>query len=297
MYNTNFVSNNVISFEDFQRYAPPNSVAFDGFVGAENGAVNGYLNHNHHENSGPETRSACWQIYHAIKDGTLEKRIDTSGPWYGFLNHLDGDSVLSNYLLAHKDDEFSESEKELLEELVSIEDRLDVNAGLYSVEPELMRKIAWVFRPCNGCRNVSISEKKALEIIGEVDRRISEYLEGNGKKVELKTGYDVLLDRGDWKIIQEYGEDSRSALAREGITSFVSVKGRDDGNLACSLINMDAGELYGILNKHEGIAEDDPDRWGGADNRGGSPRGKGSKLSVYELQDIISSYREGTGWE
>jgi len=46
-------------------------------------------------------------------------------------------------------------------------------------------------------------------------------------------------------------------------------------------------EILDALNAAEGISEDEPHRWGGADNVGGSPRGVGSRLTPVDVERVV----------
>ena len=133
-------------------------------------------------------------------------------------------------------------------------------------------------------------------LIEAVGARISEYTLGRGKEIPLDMSYDVLATGNSWEMIVEKGYYARTRLYNKGTRAFVSVRKRADGTYAYTLGKMSPFipfpiiELYDQLNMLEGIALNDPDRWGGGNTIGGSPRQRGSTIKPKDLAAIIDKF-------
>lgn len=270
----------------FVEESPSESGAFDGYVRGHSRYNGSRANFNHHE--GEENWSTCRQVYSAMRNGSFNSCMG-GGIKHAYFNHPDQDGSLTLYLLRNEEDVILNSNGRL-RELVYVEDRLDVTAGIAPVRPEVRKEIAWIFRPYAETKDKNhMDSRRMRHVMNSTCGRIDHFLDGNGGEVELECDYDVIGGGEGWKMVVEKGIDARSRFYEDGITSFVSVKELGGGRYGYSLVNMDAREIYRRLNHAEGIAPGSLDAWGGSKNRGGSPRGKGSIMAPAQVEKIINT--------
>jgi hypothetical protein len=94
-------------------------------------------------------------------------------------------------------------------------------------------------------------------------------------------------------MVFEEGPHARTALFADGLRAFVAVRPNPDGTWTYTLGKMSPFvpfpilSLYDRLNAREGIGAD-PDRWGGSNTIGGSPRQRASRVPPAELERIVN---------
>ena len=93
-----------IDWQQFVEETPPGSFAIDGFV---NGPTSKdldtlHFNYDHHHGERDALRSACMQVFEAVKEGVISKLLlpQEIQPIV-YLNHIDQDSSLAAYILSH----------------------------------------------------------------------------------------------------------------------------------------------------------------------------------------------------
>ena len=281
------------------------SIALDGYVadGPKFNSTGPHLNFNHHEAvSRLETRATCAQVLMAIRQGLFRRFRDANGPHATiYVNDCDEDVCTSWYLLNNS---YISSQiiDPLLNRLVFMEDMLDATAGAYPFPPDLpsLKEMAWIFQPYRQFRTWGLDRKNADEyrgIITDVEHRIKMYLAGNAKQISLDTEYQRVGGGKDWALIQEVGAYAKTGAYADGIQAYISFRERPNhrwtytvGRMSI-LIPFEVPKILQHLNSLEGL-ENSPDRWGGGDTIGGSPRVAGSKLSPLELQKAINSLLE-----
>jgi hypothetical protein len=301
----------VKSWEEFLRDAPPFSVALDGYVRGRPRFDPGgpHVNFNHHEDVDRlSTRSTCGQVFVALKQGLLDTFSQDSEPkaevW---VNDCDQDTCVALWLLQNSERVAGLKSEPLVNRLVGMADLLDTTAGAYPMDPgaAILRELNWVFDPywqarLSG-RLAVMDEPEMRNVMVAVTTRITAYSLGQGQKLELDTAYAKLGGGPGWAMIEETGPHGRSALFAQGVRAFAAVRQRDEQSWVVSLgkmspfVSFPILELYDHLNEAEGIAADDPDRWGGGDTIGGSPREAGCRLSPERLAEVINACLEGGG--
>lgn len=296
-----------VSWDEFQKHAPPYSIALDGFVRGEPRVnIDGpHVNFNHHEGVDRlGTRSTCAQVLMAIKQGLLETfSLEGQRRMHIFVNDSDQDTSLAVWLLSHFDRVNSNSEP-LVNRLVSAEDMLDATAGAYLFNPEskLMRQMNWIFDPYAQARKAGrVSCMKGAElanVIAAIGERISRYSLGEGDELPLDLRLDTIGGGKGWSLIREVGSAARTRLFQTGVRAFISVQNSEGGSFTYSIgkmspfVRFPIDELYAVFNRAEGLRPGSPNAWGGGDTIGGSPRQTGSFLAPPEIEQLVNLYLE-----
>lgn len=287
------------------------SIAIDGFViggpnwqGTNEGGPR--ANFNHHENVDRlATRATCAQVLMAIRHGLFNQFRDSNGSILINIdsNDCDHDVCTTIALLRHShmvDNAIAPS----VNRLVDMVDKLDTTAGAYPFSPDLpfLEELAWIFEPYSIFRlNGGLDNRNGNEyisIINDVENRILSSIVGKGKVIPLDTRYEVLQSGNGWVSVKEIGGNARTAMFHDGIRAYVAPRERNDGGYTVTLgrmsayVDFDLDALYYNLNKEEGLL-DSNDKWGGSNTVGGSPRVKGTSLSleiIYKvINDVISN--------
>jgi hypothetical protein len=233
----------------------------------------------------------------AIRQGLFDT---FNSPVSVYANDPDQDVCLSFFLLEHPYI-VSGGINPLVNQLVTMEDYLDTTAGSYAFPHDLasFAKVLWVFEPYTDFRaNGGIERKIAKEydsVISEVGSRIMRFITNTAEAVVLDVDYTVIDGGKEYEIVEEVGQHARIGMFANGIKAFVSVKrGKKKGvhyysiGRSSPFIPFDIPAILEALNKAEGIEANDPDRWGGSNTIGGSPRKKGSRLTPAKVKKIIN---------
>lgn len=299
------------SWEEFVRTKPPFSIGLDGYIsaGPRYDLTGPWLNFNHHEDCDRlATRATCGQVLMAIKQGLFDCLKQGGLPYANvYVNDCDEDVCMSWFLLRH----WSMVEKHAylkLTRLVGITDTLDSTAGAFPYPKDLpvLQDMAWIYQPYRDFRLSGGLDKKDPEafrtIIEAVEDRIILYITGQGEQVPLDTRYEVLHAEPTWSMVQEIGAQAKTGLHGDGIKAYVSVRERAHspgtytytiGRLSPFILSFDIPLMFEHLNAEEGLLNS-PDRWGGGNTIGGSPRVAGSKLKPEQVLQVIRRVVEQT---
>lgn len=303
----------VLSWAEFIRQKDSYSIALDGFVRggpmffmAEEIKPGPFANFNHHEEVDRlATRATCAQILMVIRSGLFATYRDVNGPRANiYVNDCDEDVCTSWFLL--KNHFMVESTMNpLLNRLVDLEDKLDATAGAYPYPKDLpvLQELAWVFHPYRTFRmNGGLDRKNNIEyreVIQDVERRIMAHITGHGGSMPLDTRYEIMPEGGPgWTMVRETGAYAKTGMFSDKIEAFVSVRNRADGNYTYTIgrmshfVKFDVEEILIDLNYAEHMVSPDgsgfPDKWGGGNTIGGSPRASGSRLTPSEVARIVN---------
>ena len=295
-----------IGWEEFERIAPPNSIALDGFVrGAPRyDPAMKRANFNHHQDVDRlGTRSTSGQIQVAIKQGLIDAfRVDGAPRIHIWVNDPDQDSSLAVWLLVNHERITGARSEPIINKLISAEDLIDTTAGAYPFDPKsaLMRELAWVFEPYVQARMAgrirSMEGAEMANVIDAVGARISKYTLGEKHSVELDTRLQDLGGGEGWRLIKEEGFYARTGLFARGIKAFVSFLGEENGRYHYSIGKMSPyipfpiTDLYVALNEAEGLDIKSGICWNGGDTIGGSPRRVGSSLNPKQVEELINQF-------
>jgi len=293
-----------LTWEQFVAEAPPFSIALDGYVAdaPRFDASGPHASFNHHEKcSRLETRATCAQVLMAIRQGLFGCfRLDGSATATVFVNDCDEDVCLSWFLLKHG--WLAENVMNpLLNRLVAMEDVLDATAGAYPFPVDLpaLRELAWVFEPYRRLRlsgELDKKDKSSYEaVVTDVESRIARHLTHQGGEIRLDTRYDRIGGGHGWAMIREVGAQARTGVFADGISAYVAARQRPDGRWAYTVGRMSlfishfrVPEIIAALNEVDGTTGK-PDRWGGGDTIGGSPRVAGSGLDPGQVAAVVNA--------
>src|SRR5262249_252943 len=185
-----------VTREEFISSHPPFSIALDGYVRGEPFLeVRGpYRNFNHHEAVDRSCTSAtCEQARRAVLLGLYDLFRDVSGRRAILhVNDCDQDVCLSTWILMNPD----RAGEPLVRVLSQIEDLLDASAGTFPMphERDLLAQVRWVFEPYAHARPrvASLSASEMKSVIGDVHRRIDEFVLGRAQQLPLTASYQRL---------------------------------------------------------------------------------------------------------
>lgn len=286
-----------VTWETFQKEAPENSLALDGYVrGApcfNQDSRHGNLNH-HEEVDRLSTNCTASQAYMLLKQGLMKV---WENPINLFVNDCDQDVCLATWLLSNPDRITGYSSEPLLNKILYFTNTLDVCAGAYPIKAdcETMEQLVWIYEPYGVARmNGSIQKMDAAgmkTIIEAVHGRIDKALLGKCERKTADTRYQT-LHAGATPVLLEEGNEARTKMLSEGLLQFISYRGEKEGRHHYSLVKLTPfaalklPETYERLNQLENL--EGTDIWGGADNCGGSPRNQGSSFGPKELFEILN---------
>jgi hypothetical protein len=289
-----------LSWEAFCASHGPFAMALDGYVaaGPRFDPSGPRINLDHHaEVDRLATRATCAQVLMAVCQGLFLSFRDKQGPRADvFVNDCDEDVCTSWFLLkyAHLIDYVVSP---LLNRLVSIVDLLDTTAGAFPfpVALPVLEELAWVFAPYRRVRLDGGLDRKEpaayVAVVDEVEGRILQHITGQGYKQPLDIRYEKIGGGPGWVLIREIGAQARTGVFADGVHAYVSVRPRADGRWTYIIGRMspfvpfDVPALLRALNEAEGCR---PDRWGGSNIIGGSPRVAGSRLAPGEVERIVN---------
>lgn len=290
----------VISWEDFVAKAPDFSLALDGYVSGQTRMDNRrhLFNFNHHEGVDRfSTRSTSGIVQVYLRTGLMNWLTEGENPtFHGFFNDPDQDSSLVYWML-NNPDRVKRGEP-LLNRLIHAEDMLDATGGIYpfSLDSSLMRQVAWTFKPyTDAIKEVyTMSPEKMLSVMDAVSQRIDKHILGKGEEVQPDTRMDVIYQGKNFIMVNEIGAYARAKLFEQGHTFYVSYRGENPKGVhrftlgkMCPFAPGNVEEILADLNVREGISTDNPDRWGGGNAFGGSPRKSGSKYTPGQLCSVL----------
>lgn len=282
----------VVSFDDFCRHPAP-AVALDGYVSGPTRWDTGrmHVNFNHHEGTEASrtfVRATCEQVAFALQSG-----MPVPNGLTVHVNDADPDVCLSVWLLEHPERgrEFD------VDRLVRAEGFLDTTAGCCTppAAPEFLDELSWIFDPWAARRaesSASLDGPAISTILDEVSARIDQHLAGQGGSLHRADDYLVLDRRGPVTAVVEQGPLARARMHVDGIDIFVSVTSEQEGCLRVTIgkmspfVAIDLVGCYDTLNELEAL--EGSDRWGGSDTVGGSPRRRGTTLSLDEILDAVA---------
>lgn len=285
------------SFAEFCQGADGPALALDGFVrGPSQCSADGlYVSLNHHEGgSRLFTRATCGQARLAVAHGLWDQlSVDGVPRADVHVNDADPDVCTSVYVLSNPD----RLDDPAVERLVAAEDIIDTTGAFWWpswVDETLLCELAWVFAPYHEARQTGLPTNRPglRALIEEMMSRVAAHVDGRGGRRRAAADFDVKARRGAVVAVVERGPYARMALRRAGVEAIVSERqsgGRREITLAKASPFRGPNLLlaYARLNEAEGCPQDD--QWGGSDMIGGSPRQRGTALSLEQILDILPS--------
>jgi hypothetical protein len=280
---------------------PPYSIALDGYVFGEPfleiTARGPYRNFNHHEAVDRSCTSAtCEQARRAVLLGIYDLFSGAEGRRaLLFANDCDQDVCLSTWILMNPD----RAGEPLVRVLSQITDLLDMSAGVFPMphERDLLGEVRWVFDPYTRCRPQlgSMSAAQMREVVRDVHHRIDQFMIGRAEVIPLQGSFTRLGGGPGWILAQVTHQSAREKIVAAGYRAAVELFGRSGERLHYTvwrrseyIVSFPVREILAALNLAEGFQPVDRTGWGGADNVGGSPRGRGSALQPAEVERIVN---------
>jgi hypothetical protein len=290
-----------ITREEFLATHPSHSIALDGYVFGEPWlAVDSrgpYRNFNHHESVDRScTSSTCEQARRAVILGLYDLfRRDGARAATLFANDCDQDVCLSSWILMNPD----RASEPLVRVISQIVDLLDMSAGVYPMphERDLLGEVRWVFEPYVRARPTlpGMTAATMRELISDVHHRLDRFTIGRAEVVPLAGDYRRIGGGPGWVLAEVTHQHAREKLVSSGVRAAIELYGRAGERYLyaiwrCSeyVVGFPVRKILAALNQAEGLPPVDPAGWGGADNVGGSPRGRGSALSPEAVEAIVN---------
>ena len=290
-----------ISREEFVATHPPFSIALDGYVQGEPflalGERGPYRNFNHHEAVDRSCTSAtCEQVRRAIILGLYDLFQGERGPratlW---VNDCDQDVCLATWVLFNP----RRAGAPWVRTLAYVEDLLDMSAGGFPMpdERDLLGEVRWIFEPYTGNRT-RLGELDAdgmHAIIQEVHTRIERFLDGESKIIPLLGDYREIGGGEGWVMVDIDHQHARQKMVEADIMAAVELFGQTDGRYYYSIwrrseyiVWFPVKDILEALNEAEGFQAEDIAGWGGSENVGGSPRGRGSTMPPQDVERVVN---------
>jgi len=297
----------IMTREEFAKFAPPRSIALDGFLDCGPYFDLGLMHQNFDHHDGvyrPATMSTAMQVMFAIKGGMMD--FFTAGGTkdiHVFINDPDQDTALATYLIQNYERFDGVQSIAVLSRLLNWCDELDITAGAFPrrLNDQLVRQHVWVFSPYNSIRKSGAlanaifrkDESVLRNCIEAVHTRIGALIMGKAEEQELDTRHEILYDGEVFKVVNEVGgTDARTYLFSRGMKAYVSIVAeRSDGRRVVSvgrvseyITRFPVQKIVAAYNKLEGL-EDSPHKWGGTTLISASSRMNGTGLSIEQLRD------------
>lgn len=289
----------------YERTAQPFSVGIDGFVGTGTwyNLDIPMMCLNHHEGCDRTvTLATCQQALRVVRLNVMKAFEDAYGnpTMHVDANDCDHDVCASWWVLKNHE-RCKAALNQHVNALIAITGDLDATAGAYPIPRtiEMMRKIDWVYDPYMQFRISGQIDKRDPSafrgIIDSVCLRIDAFVNGRAEMLDTmdRRYEDVRVEKG-WRMIKELGTGARGSVFADGIEAFLSIRERLDGAHSVSICksspfvrHFNVPRILNALNEEEGLT-DKPDRWGGSDLVGGSPRVSGTRLSLDTQVKIIN---------
>lgn len=289
-----------ITREEFLETHPPYSIALDGYVFGEPflEPEGPYRNFNHHEAVDRSCTSAtCEQARRAVLLGLYDLFRDAHGRQAQiFANDCDQDVCLSTWVLLNPD----RAAEPMLRVLSQITDLLDMSAGVFPMphERDLLGEQRWIFEPYVRSRPQlgQLSAIQMREVIRDVHHRIDQFLIGRAEVLPLQGSYTPLGGGPGWMLAEVTHQSARERIVAAGVRAAVELFGRHADRYSYTvwrrseyIVSFPVREILEALNVAEGFQPVDRSGWGGADNVGGSPRGRGSRLAPAEVEKVVNA--------
>ena len=270
---------------------PDNSIALDGYVrGPVFDLKRKRFSFDHHEVNRQITRATCQQVMDALLLG-----LDV-GKSNVYINDIDGDTVLSVWLL-HNADKVNDRKVRMLVESVG---EIDAHGPAYpALDPELVEKFfQGVMKPGNDMRkNRTYVQADLNKLLEECLKNLDDLMAGKLEyvKEEKERKFEVKKEGTGWAMI-ESDDFIFDLVYQAGYTRAVVLGRNPDGSISYTVAKKSElvsnfpvgpmskeGTILYELNKTE-------PGWGGGSTIGGAPRnpdGSRSHLSPEQVFEVI----------
>lgn len=290
----------------------PYSIALDGYVLGEPwlelSPEGPRRNFNHHESVDRSCTSAtCEQARRAVVLGLYDLfRVRGERTAILYANDCDQDVCLASWILMNPE----RASEPLVRKISGIVDLLDMSAGAWPMphERDLLGEVRWSFDPYARARpHLGAMTGEAMrEVIRDVHHRLEQFSIGRAETVPLVGEAKVIGGGAGWTFAEVTHQSARERMVSSGVSAAVELFGRSGERYLYSLwrrseyvIGFPVKAILAALNVAEGCQPVDPTGWGGADNVGGSPRGRGSALPPDRVQmivdEVVTAFARGRG--
>jgi hypothetical protein len=299
---------------------PGHAIALDGYVFGPpflvvDGARGPYRNFNHHEVVDRScTSSTCEQARRAVLLGIydlFQQRGERHATLY--VNDCDQDVCLSTWILMNPE----RAAEPLVRVMSQIVDLLDMSAGSFPMPHtrDLLGEVRWCFEPYVRARPaLSMLDALAMrELISDVHHRIDHFVIGRAEALPLQGTYDVVGGgalaggTGSWVLARVTHQNARERMVAAGVRAAVELFGEREVSVDVAgrtapekrwfytvwrrseyIVGFPVATILAALNVAEGFTPVDVTGWGGAENVGGSPRARGSRLAPADVERIVA---------
>lgn len=299
---------------DFTKNMPKGSIGLDGFVRDKTILLDSnfplYLNFDHHIGDRTLIRSTCSQVFHYAQGKVFSSCFEKYNiKPVAYINHLDGDSVLSAYIVANYSKYESDHAKDLpIRKIIDIEDEIDRNGGIFhgNLNDKFFHYLNWCLQPLDSALSPDIKLTSCFE-------RFSDFENGKGKMLQPQSAFCFIQDfypttqeSPYFHFITAESPFTRSFLFQGGEKdAFVSLKeiSTKDNQEECftysigkltETSNFPIKDIVTILNYVEKILQPNlitkNNCWGTNNLIGGSPYKTQSKITPNLLTKIIDEF-------
>ena len=273
---------------------PPKSIALDGFVqGPAMDLVNQKFSFDHHDGCiRMFTSATCRQVQDALLLGLNPAGFEV------FINDVDGDTVLSVWLLQHPE----RANLPAVHELVSVVANMDAHGPAYPVANASLASLFYdsVMAPeRNARRNKTYGTADLNELLAECLRNLDRWFAGELQPAvaEETRSYEITYQGNGW-VMARSDSFIFDLLYKDGITAAVAWRPLPDGSFEYTIGRKSDLVLGFPVGPHSlpgtllhALAAAEPG-WGGGSSIGGAPRnpdGSRSHLPPERLRAILES--------
>jgi hypothetical protein len=271
---------------------PDNSIALDGYVqGPQMDLERNRFSFDHHDKVNRQiTRASCQQVMDALLLGMDTKDCKVH------INDVDGDTVLSVWLLRHPEKANDPKVRMLVESVGGI----DSHGPAYEpLDPELAERFfKGVMKPEGDARRTrTYAQADLRQMLDECLKNLDDLMDGKleYQQQDDNRSYETVLAEKDWLMV-ESSDFVFDLVYKDGHNRAVAMQRQPDGSIAYTIAkkselvrNFPVGPasvegtiLYELKQIEPG--------WGGGSTIGGAPRnpdGSRSRLTPKQVAEVI----------
>src|SRR5204862_6910630 len=136
-------------------------------------------------------------------------------------------------------------------------------------------------------------------VITDVHHRLDQFVMGRASSVPCSGEYARIGGGHGWIFAEVTHQTAREKMVASGVRAAVDLFGKTetpDGlrylysvwRRSEYVVGFPVHDILCALNRAEGFQPIDPKGWGGAENVGGSPRGRGSALAPADVERVVN---------
>lgn len=304
------------SWHDFTKYIPQGGIGLDGFIREKTILLDSefpyHLNFDHHIGDRTLIKSTCSQVFFYTQGKIFSERFKgiNERPLC-CINHLDGDSVLSAYIIAnHSRYENVDINQLPISKLINIEDDIDRNGGIFhgNLEDKFFHYLNWCLQPLNSSLSPEIKLISCFERFYNFENGTGKVLLPQSNFCFIQELYPLTLESPYFHFITAESPFTRSLLFKQGSKdAFISLKEssfkpKEEKHFTYSIGKLIESSTFPIkdliflLNRVENFLTSSvitkSNCWGANNLIGGSPYQTQSKIPPELIAKIIHEYIE-----